>query len=209
MPVRQPTRKRAAACTDYVSCLPANRFRSALLLYLVLILPRQQFGRHESVRPQKHRRTSGDRYGRLPSLAFSITSADAYGRHHHAVFPLCKLPSSTEARARTSRLLLHGRDCGRQWLWPLRECLFPVDDATHRRCFDHDGSAAGGRVRDGRWCHCETTTGWGKARGCSGVIVNSREKEEWQSLHGGGCPLLAGAKRKKIQGDRASSLCPL
>jgi len=188
------------------SCLLANRLRSAVPLYLVLMLPHLRFGRHEECEALETTQDQWGRYGRHPSLTPSTTSAYSYGRHNHAVFPLCKLPSPTEARARTSRLLLHGRDCGRQWLWPLRERLFPVDDAMHRRCFDHGGSAAGVRVGDGRWCHCETTTGLGEARGYSGVIVNTREKEEWERINGGGCTLLRVSKRKKIQGCRASSL---
>ena len=55
----------------------------------------------------------------------------------------------TETLARVSRLLLHGRDCRRQWLWPLTERLFPVDNAAHRSRSDHGGSAGGVRVGDG------------------------------------------------------------
>ena len=51
--------------------------------------------------------------------------------------------SLTKALARANRLLLHGRNYMRQWLWPLMECLFLVDDASHRSCSDHSDSAAG------------------------------------------------------------------
>jgi len=51
--------------------------------------------------------------------------------------------------------------------------------------------------------------GWGTPAGCSGVIVNTREKEEWERINVVGCTLLGVSKRKKIQGYRASNLCPL
>jgi len=56
---RQSTSKRAAACTDCVSCSLANRSRSALPLYLVLMLPHLRFGRHEERKALKTTQTSG------------------------------------------------------------------------------------------------------------------------------------------------------
>ncbi len=55
-----------------------------------------------------------------------------------------RVPPPTEARAR--RLLLHGRDCRRPWLWSLPGRLCPGDGAAHRRCSAHGGRAAGGRM---------------------------------------------------------------
>jgi len=109
----------------------------------------------------------------------------------------------TEAQARTSRLLLHGRDRRRQWLWPLTERLFPVDDAAHRSCSDHGGSAAEVRVGNGRWCHCETTTGLGDARGLlRGHRAQARKgavgKNQCCRMHSAGS--LEGKKDTGIQG---------
>ena len=46
-------------------------------------------------------------------------------------------------------------------------------------------------------------------QGFSECIMNRREKEEWEKINVVGCTLLGVSKRKKIQGYRASSLCPL
>jgi hypothetical protein len=65
------------------------------------------------------------------------------------------------------------------------------------------------REGDGRQCRCDTATGLGKLESGSGVIVSRRGKERWARINVVGCILLEVSKRKKIQGYRASSLCPL
>ena len=55
----------------------------------------------------------------------------------------------TESLARVSRLLLHGRDYRRYWLWPLTERRLSVDSVAHLSCFADGSSAAGVRVGDG------------------------------------------------------------
>jgi len=116
------------------------------------------------MRHQKQRRTSGvamagTPHWPLPSRAHILMDATTMPYFLSASYSL------TEALAHASRLLLHGRNYMRQWLWPLMECLFPVDDAAHRSCSDHSDSAAEVRVDDGSWCHCETTTELREARG--------------------------------------------
>ena len=57
--------------------------------------------------------------------------------------------------------------------------------------------------------------GWGKPEGCSGVIVNTRAKEEWERIHVVGCTLLGVSKRKRSRepglaaSARSSSVAPL
>src|SRR5262249_30773043 len=70
----------------------------------------------------------------------------AHMRMDAITLPSVLAASSPPTKARARRLLLHGRDCRRPWLWSLPVRLCPGDGAAHRRCSAHGGRAAGGRM---------------------------------------------------------------
>src|SRR5215471_15045256 len=100
-----------------------------------------------SVRHQKQRRASGVAMAGTPHWPFPSRVHIHMDATTMPYFLSASYPP-TEILAHASRLLLHGRDCRYQWLWPLTERLFPVDDDAHRSYSDYGDSTAGVRVGD-------------------------------------------------------------
>ena len=191
-----------------VECRPATAHgRWRIWRYSVQSTPADQ---------REHEQRVGYATTKGPWVALAGTPHELLPSRAHILMDVITLPfllsgrsPPTETRARANRLRLPGRDCRHQWLGPLPVHLFPGNGVAHRRYSDHDSSAAGVRVGDGRWCPCKTPTGLRAAQELPGSPRAQARQGTVARIHDGRCFLLDVAKKNKIQGFRASSLYPL